>query len=100
MDAWPTPVFVNAGERLETVHATDGGPHGRPIFYDEQALLATGVEMLGVAHFGVLDDAMGLEGIIFGITVVLSTFGLREHRISTIWDWRVYHLRSKEVKAS
>ena len=56
-------VIVDAGEELETVDATDGGPRGRSVLHDEQSFLAVNIEvpLLGVAELIILDDAVDLS---------------------------------------
>jgi len=82
-------VIVDAGEGLETVGATDGGPRGQPILHDEQGLLTVDVEVLGVADLVVLDDAVGLEETILGVLVVCLIDRLREHCVAKVSDREV-----------
>lgn len=72
-----TVLFLDTGKGLEVVDATDGGPRGRPIFYNKQVLVAMNVEVLGVTHLGFLNSAKGLEETILRVTVVLWILGLR-----------------------
>ncbi len=82
-------VIVDAGQGLETVGATDGGPRGQPILHDEQALLTVDVEVLGVSDLVVLDDAVSLEETIPGVPVVRLIDGLREHCVAKVSDREV-----------
>ena len=90
-------VIVDAGEGLETVGATDGGPRGRPILHDEQAPVTVDVEVLGVTDLVVLDDAVGLEETILGAPVVRLIDGLREHCVSKVIDREVTACGGKKV---
>jgi len=70
-----------AGEGLQTVDATGGGPCVRPILDDEQALVAIGVEVLRVADLAVLDDAVGLQETMLGVLIVRPIGDVREHKV-------------------
>ncbi len=54
------PGFV-AGEGFETVSATNGGPGGRAVLHDEEALATVGFKVLRVSDLLVRDDTKGLE---------------------------------------
>jgi hypothetical protein len=68
-----------AGEGLETIDATDGGPRGQPILHDEQALLAMDIKVLRVANLIMLDNLISLEETIHKIPVLLSINDLKKH---------------------
>ena len=51
-------VVVLANERLYTGCASDGGSSGLAVFNDDKALLAVSIELLRLAYFVFIDDAL------------------------------------------
>jgi hypothetical protein len=87
---------VDAGEGIEAVGTTNGGPRRQPILHDEHAPLTVDVKVLGIADLVVLDDAVGLEETILGVLVVRSITGLREHCVGKVSDREVTTCRGKK----
>ena len=93
-------VIIDAGEGLETVGATDGGPCGQPILHNEQALLTVYIEVVWIAHLIVLDDAVGLEETILGELVIRLIGGLGEHCVAKVSDREITACVGKKTKSA
>jgi len=85
------------GERFKAVSATDGGPGGRTVLHDEEALVTVGFEVLGVSDLVVLDDTISLEETIPGISVVLLIGDVGVHgRLAEVSDGEVTACEGKK----
>ena len=70
---------VVAGFGLETVDTTEGAECGTSMLHTKQGSHVVLVEVLGVAEFGLWDDATGLQEAVLGVPPVYSIGSLMEH---------------------
>jgi len=77
-------VVIDASERVQPVGAANGGARGQAVLHHQQCLLAVCVEVLGIAHLVILDDAKGLGEPTGRVLVVHLVLGLREQELAEV----------------
>ena len=70
---------VLANERLYTGSASDSDSSGLAVFNDDKALLAVSIELLRLAYFVFLDDALNFQAATDRIFEEGAALGMRVH---------------------
>lgn len=82
---------VVASEGLETVNTTESGACGSSMLHTEQGFHVVNVKVLGIAEFGLWDDAKSLEEAVWRILVAVYII-MMEHDIAKV-GWRLIYER-------